>query len=179
MTVAFIVRWWREQRRSWCQGALAGMVGIFALVAIVGSPATTASATSSGSKMAITTNVTTTLQNFEFNAYFGPAVAQISCELDHNFGNPQSKPFTDAYCMSYRNKLVHNVRLSASGKVVTCVGPQCGSNPGLGTPDFSPGTRVRSGPFTCTITTGTVNCTVASGKGFSISQSAIKRLRAK
>jgi hypothetical protein len=41
--------------------------------------------------MAITTNVTTTLQNFEFNAYFGPAVAQVSCELDHNFGDPQSK----------------------------------------------------------------------------------------
>ena len=67
------------------------MVGIFALAATVGSPATTASATSSGSTMAITTNVTTTLQNFEFNAYFGPAVAQVSCELDHNFGDPQSK----------------------------------------------------------------------------------------
>jgi len=179
MTVAFIVRRWREQRKSWSHGARAGMVGIFALGAIVSSPATNASATSSGPKMAITTHVTTVLQNFEFNAYFGPAIAQISCELDHNFGNPQSKPLTDAYCMSYTKRLVHNVRLSPSGKVVTCVGSQCGSNPGLGTPDFSPGTRVRSGPFTCTITTGTVKCTVASGKGFSISQSAIKLLRAK
>lgn len=177
--MTFIARWWRAPRRAWCHGALAGMVGIFALVAIVGSPATTASATSSRPRMAITTHVTTTLQNFEFNAFFGPGVAQISCELDHNFGDPQSKPITDAYCMSYTKKLVHNVRLSPSGKVVTCVGPQCGSNPGLGTPDFSSGTQVRSGPFTCVITTGAVNCTVASGQGFSISQSTIKRLRAK
>lgn len=176
--MAFIVQWWRARRRSSCRGALAGMVGIFAVMAIVGSQATPASAASSRTKLAITTNVTTTLHNFEFNAFFGPGVAQISCELDHNLGDPGSKPFTDAYCMSYTTKLVHNVRLSPSGKAVTCVGAQCGSNPGLGTPDFSPGTRVRSGPFTCVITTGSVNCTVASGKGFSISQSAIKLLRA-
>jgi hypothetical protein len=147
--------------------------------ALVCAAATTAYAASSSSTKPITPSVTTTLAVFEFNAFFGPPFTQIDCELDHNLRSPGAKPLTEAYCMSITTSLVHNVRLSPAGLVKTCVGSQCGSNPGLGTPDLAPGTRVRSGPFTCVVATGNVSRTVANGRGFSISLTTIKVLVAK
>lgn len=125
------------------------------------------------SRVTINTTVTTTVPTFEFNAFFGPPSTVISCELDHNVKSPGSKPFSEAYCMSYTKKLTHHVTLSTSGVVKKCVGVQCESNPGLGTPDLSPGTMVKSGPFTCVIAKSAVACTIASGKGFNFTLNAI------
>ena len=125
-------------------------------------------------KVTIDTTVVTTVANFEFNAYFGPSLAPISCELLHNLKESATKRFTQAYCMSATTKLVHHATLSASGVVKRCVGVQCGSNPGMGTPDLNPGTLVRSGPFTCVIATSAVTCTVADGKGFVFTLGAIR-----
>jgi hypothetical protein len=125
-------------------------------------------------KVTIDTTVVTTVANFEFNAYFGPSLAPISCELLHKLKESATKRFTQAYCMSATTKLVHHATLSASGVVKRCVGVNCGSNPGLGTPDFNPGTMVRSGPFTCVISTSAVTCTVADGKGFVFTLGAIR-----
>ena len=125
-------------------------------------------------KVTIDTTVVTTVANFEFNAYFGPSLAPISCELLHNLKESATKRFTQAYCMSATTKLVHHATLSASGVVKRCIGVQCGSNPGMGTPDLNPGTLVRSGPFTCVIATSAVTCTVADGKGFVFTLGAIR-----
>src|ERR1035437_4608028 len=73
-------------------------------------------------KVTIDTTVVTTVANFEFNAYFGPSLAPISCELLHNLKESASKRFTQAYCMSATTKLVHHATLSASGVVKRCVG---------------------------------------------------------
>ena len=127
-------------------------------------------------KVTINTTVVTTVANFEFNAYFGPSMAPISCELLHNLKESGTKRFTQAYCMSATTKLVHHATLSASGVVKRCVGVNCGSNPGLGTPDLNPGTMVRSGPFTCVISKSGVTCTVADGKGFVFTLGAIRAI---
>ena len=127
-------------------------------------------------KVTIDTTVVTTVANFEFNAYFGPSLAPISCELLHNLKESATKRFTQAYCMSATTKLVHHATLSASGVVKRCVGVQCGSSPGMGTPDLNPGTLVRSGPFTCVIATWAVTCTVADGKGFVFTLGAIRAI---
>jgi len=124
----------------------------------------------------INTTVVTTLANFEFNAYFGPPSPSISCELLHRLRESATMRATQAYCMSATAKLVHHATLSASGVVRRCVGVNCGSNAGLGTPDFSPGTMVRSGPFTCVISAAAVTCTVASKKGFVFTLGAIKAI---
>jgi hypothetical protein len=124
----------------------------------------------------INTTVVTTVANFEFNAYFGPSMAPISCELLDNLKESGTKRFTQAYCMSATTKLVHHATLSASGVLKRCVGVQCGSNPGLGAPDLNPGTMVRSGPFTCVIAKSGVTCTVADGKGFVFTLGAIRAI---
>lgn len=127
-------------------------------------------------KVTIDTTVVTTVANFEFNAYFGPSMAPISCELLHNLKESGTKRFTQAYCMSATTKLVHHATLSASGVVKRCVGVNCGSNPGLGTPDLNPGTMVRSGPFTCVISKSAVTCTVDDAKGFVFTLGAIRAI---
>ena len=124
----------------------------------------------------IDTTVTTSLPNFEFNAFFGPPFPVISCELDHNFKSPGAKPFSQAYCMSSTPKFTHHVVMMTSGALKKCVGATCGSNPGLGTPDFAPGTMVKSGPFTCAVLKKAVKCTVASGHGFALTLSTITKI---
>jgi hypothetical protein len=128
------------------------------------------------SKVAINTVVMTTLPVFEFNTFFSPAAVVISCEIDHNFRSPGAPTINQAYCMSTTAKYTHHATLSANGVVKRCVGAQCGSNPGLGTPSLSPGTEVVSGPFTCVISANTVTCTLKSAKGFVFSARAISTL---
>ena len=145
--------------------------GFLGALALSASTSATAAGTST-----INTSVVTKVPNFEFNAYFGEGRAQISCELDVHLTSAGSKPINEAYCMSYTAKLVHNVRLAPSGIVKICVGASCGSNAGDGTPDFSPGTRVRSGPFTCVVEARAVRCVVASGRGFVIDTASITKV---
>jgi hypothetical protein len=113
----------------------------------------------------VPTTVTTTLHSFEFNAYFGPPFATIDCELDNGLPN-NGAALTEAYCMSSTPRLTHHVTLPKSGRVSVCRGVSCGSNPGLGTPTLSPGTRIISRNFTCVIQWQKVTCTRHDGHGF-------------
>jgi hypothetical protein len=69
-----------------------------------------------------------------------------------------------------------SVAMSADGSLRTCNGTQCGSNAGVNTPTLAYGDSTGVGPFRCTSTPNAMNCTVTSGKGFSISRTGITSL---
>ena len=123
----------------------------------------------------ISTTVKTSLPVFEFNGYFGPAKPTIDCEIDHHFSLGSGRFLSSAYCMTSTSSRTQNVRLSPSGRIRICTGVACGSNPGLGTPTFAPGTKVVSGPFTCVIGNSSVTCRNHKGRGFVITPSRITR----
>ncbi len=165
--------------RHWFRVVASSHVRFVVAFLVVGSVVARVPSTAYGagrSRVVINTTVVTTLPNFEFNAYFGPPTPSISCELVHRVKESATMQSTQAYCMSATTELVHHATLSASGVVKRCVGVQCGSNPGLGTPDLNPGTMVRSGPFTCVISKSGVTCTVADGKGFVFTLGAIRAI---
>ncbi len=125
----------------------------------------------------IDTVVTTTLRVYEFTTWFNPPAVDISCEIDHGLAQAGAatiaQTINQAYCMSSSRSLTHHVTVSATGVVRRCVGVMCGSNAGLGTPSFYPGTEVRSGPFTCVISTHAVTCREHGARGFVITARAI------
>ena len=152
-------------------------LAVFALgLGVVALFATTIPAGAAAPTVAIDTVVTTTLHVFEFTTYFNPPAVDISCEIDHSFAPGGATVLNEVYCMSASTKLTHHVTLSSTGVVRRCVGQMCGSNPGLGTPSFSSGTEVRSGPFVCVISSRAVTCRVHGTRGFVITASAISTL---
>jgi hypothetical protein len=68
-----------------------------------------------------------------------------------------------------------SVHMSADGTLTPCTGEGCEGNPGIGTPTLAYGQSANHGPFTCVSQTDGVTCTVASGHGFTISDSGIQR----
>jgi hypothetical protein len=101
------------------------------------------------------------------NTFLSPS-RNISCELD----TKQSVPDV-AYCQS--NSPQQSVHLAADGTVTICNGEGCVGNPGIGTRTLAYGESASAGPFSCVSETGGVTCTVASGHGFTISNSGIQR----
>ena len=124
----------------------------------------------------ITTVVTTTVPIYEFTTWFGVSAIEISCEIDHHGSSSATPVANEAYCMSASSRLTHHVTVSATGVVKTCRGAACGSNAGLGTPSFFPGTEVRSGPFACVVSAKAVTCRAHGLHGFIITASSITRL---
>jgi hypothetical protein len=85
----------------------------------------------------------------------------ISCEMEN-----------DIYCQTrFPPQSVH---MSADGTLTPCTGEGCEGNPGIGTPTLAYGQSASAGPFTCVSQTDGVTCTVASGRGFTISNSGIQ-----
>ena len=69
------------------------------------------------------------------------------------------------------------VTMTATGSLNTCSGSQCElGNPSPDTPTLAYGTATGAGPFQCVSTVSAVTCTVAGGKGFTISRSGIEQI---
>ena len=102
------------------------------------------------------------------NTFLSPS-RNISCEIEvrQNYNMPDV-----TYCQS--NSPPQSVHLSADGTVTPCTGEGCVGNPGIGTPTLAYGQSASLGPFTCVSQTDGVTCTVASGRGFTISNSGIQ-----
>jgi hypothetical protein len=77
------------------------------------------------------------------------------------------------YCQTFSPP--QSVHMSADGTLTPCTGEGCVGNPGIGTPTLAYGQSANRGPFTCVSQTDGVTCTVASGHGFTISNSGIQR----
>jgi len=143
------------------------------------SPTTTAppaSALTWVPSIAVTTHVATTVNNYEFTAKFAYMRAYpINCELDT--GVPQgmtAATWQGAYCFSYTPSLLQNVRMDSRGQLKTCVGQDCGSNPGLNTPVVNTGTMITAGQFSCVVGDDYVECHLNGKSGnFRISNTAI------
>lgn len=106
---------------------------------------------------------------------FYSASRTISCEIDYQRdpGLPDS-----AYCQSSPPKAsAQSVHMDPKGTYQVCGGESCLGNPGLGQPTLASGQSAALGPFTCRSDVDGVTCTVHSGCGFTISNSAITPAR--
>lgn len=134
-------------------------------------PTTGTSNTTSTSTFTSTSTSTTTSGRFvpgtSPNYEFMSPSRNISCEITYG----QGAPTETAYCET--NTPIESVTMSPDGSYRICSGPQCGSNPGVGTPTLAYGDSTGLGPFRCTSTTGGMVCTAEGGKGFEISTSGI------
>ncbi len=88
----------------------------------------------------------------------------IGCELSYQRGSGIPD---ETYCQS--DSPPQSVRMTAAGTVKTCTGDTCLGNAGQGTPVLAYGQSAGVGPFTCRSETSGVTCTVASGRGFTLS----------
>jgi hypothetical protein len=93
-------------------------------------------------------------------AFLSPT-RNISCEMEDI-----------VYCQTFSPP--QSVHMSADGTLTRCSGEGCEGNPGIGTPTLAYGQSANHGPFTCVSQTDGVTCTVASGRGFTISNSGIQ-----
>jgi hypothetical protein len=103
--------------------------------------------------------------------FFLSPSGNISCELDYT---PGGTP-TIAYCEAFKPGV--SVTMSASGKIKTCHGTHCLSNPPENVTTLRYGKTVALGPFRCTSLTSAMDCRLtATGRGFSISRSGVALL---
>jgi hypothetical protein len=93
-------------------------------------------------------------------AFLSPS-GHISCEMQDI-----------VYCQTFSPP--QSVQMSADGTLTPCRGDGCVGNPGIGTPTLAYGQSANHGPFTCVSQTDGVTCTVATGRGFTISNSGIQ-----
>jgi hypothetical protein len=103
-------------------------------------------------------------------SFYSPSHA-ISCEIDYQRGTgmPDS-----AYCQISRPQPVaQSVHMDPGGAFSVCTGESCLGNAGLGQGTLAYGQTAGIGPFSCLSETKGITCTVASGRGFTISSSAI------
>ena len=92
----------------------------------------------------------------------------IGCELDYQRGSGIPD---QVYCQSDNSP--QSVTMSSTGVLKTCTGETCLGNSGQGTPTLAYGQSAEIGPFTCRSEAAGMTCTVTSGRGFTISNSAI------
>ena len=89
----------------------------------------------------------------------------ISCEVDFSPTNE------GALCLTLQPP--RSVNMTVDGTLTQCMGVQCLSNAGVGTPTLAYGTETGVGPFRCVSATTGITCTVTSGKGFMINTAGI------
>jgi serine/threonine-protein kinase len=104
--------------------------------------------------------------------FFQSPSGNISCEIDYQRGSGMSDT---AYCVSFRP--LQNVAMNSDGVLTVCTGESCGSNPPVGEPTLPYNHTTGIGPFACLSEVSGVSCTVASGRGFTISNSGITPIR--
>jgi hypothetical protein len=66
-----------------------------------------------------------------------------------------------------------SVAMDADGTLTPCTGVACVGNAATGTPTLALGHDLSVGPFTCLSAATEVSCTVTSGRGFIVSETAI------
>ncbi|MCV7393624.1 hypothetical protein H5P32_03345 [Mycobacterium paraseoulense] len=99
-------------------------------------------------------------------AFLSPS-RNISCEINyHRRGIPD-----EAFCFALAPPA--SVSMDTAGTLSRCAGESCLANPAEGTPILGYGQTREAGPFVCRSETAGVTCTVASGRGFTISSSGI------
>jgi hypothetical protein len=103
-------------------------------------------------------------------SFYSPS-RNISCEIDYQRG--AGMPDT-TYCQISRPQPVQqSVHMESSGTYSVCTGETCLGNPGLGQGTLAYGQTAGIGPFSCLSETKGITCTVASGRGFTISSAGI------
>jgi hypothetical protein len=113
---------------------------------------------------ATSANATTPPQRF-----FSALAGAVSCELDDGGGLA-----VQAYCQTITKP--RSATLSANGKVTLCSGVRCIGNPPDNEKSLAAGHRASLGPFTCTVSSSMVDCTVQGDRGFSISRTGVKKI---
>jgi hypothetical protein len=107
-------------------------------------------------------------------SFYSPS-HKISCELDYQRGAGMPDI---AYCqISPPQPLQQSVHMDPTGAFTVCTGETCLGNPGLGQGTLAYGQTAGIGPFSCLSEVSGVTCTVASGRGFTISSSGITPAR--
>ena len=92
----------------------------------------------------------------------------IGCEINYQRGSGIPD---ETYCQS--DSPPQTVRLSTDGTFKTCTGESCLGNAGQGTPTLAYGQSAGVGPFNCRSESTGVTCTVAAGRGFTLSNAGI------
>jgi hypothetical protein len=114
--------------------------------------------------------VATAASKLQQRFFLSPS-GNISCELDYTPGGTPNI----AYCEAFRPGV--SVTMSASGRLKTCHGTRCLSNPPENVTTLGYGRAVALGPFSCTSSRSAVSCrVVASRRGFSISRSGVSAI---
>jgi hypothetical protein len=93
--------------------------------------------------------------------FFGPATSGVECEM----------ATSSMLCIT--KSPPRRAVLSSSGKLTTCDGAACLSDPGLGTPTLLDGTVVSNSNFTCTTKAHVTSCRAKDIGGFEISTAGI------
>jgi hypothetical protein len=102
----------------------------------------------------------------DYLAFLSPS-GNISCEINY-----QRAGLSDGtYCQIVSPP--QSVHMDPSGVLAPCTGDSCLGNAAVGTPTLGYGQTIGKGPFTCRSEVSGVTCTVASGRGFTISASGV------
>lgn len=103
-------------------------------------------------------------------SFYSPS-HKISCKIDYQRGAGMPD---NTYCqISQSQPQPQSVPLDPGGGFSVCTGESCSGNPGLGQGTLAYGQAAHLGPFTCLSEVNGVTCTVASGRGFTISSSGV------
>ena len=103
-------------------------------------------------------------------SFYSPS-HKISCEIDYQRGAGMPDV---TYCqISPPQPLHQSVHMDPTGAFTVCTGENCLGNPGLGQATLAYGQTAGIGPFSCKSEVSGITCTVASGRGFTISSSGI------
>jgi hypothetical protein len=103
-------------------------------------------------------------------SFYSPS-HNISCEIDDQRG---ARMPDMTYCqIAPPQSLQQSVHMDPTGTFTVCTGETCLGNPGLGQGTLAYGQTAGIGPLSCLSEARGVTCTVASGRGFTISSSGI------
>lgn len=106
-------------------------------------------------------------------SFYSPS-HRLSCEIDYQrAGLPDS-----VYCQaSPPAPAPQSVHMDPKGTYSVCTGEQCLGNAGQGQATLPYGESASLGPFTCRSDVDGMTCTVPSGCGFTISGTAVTKVR--
>lgn len=154
--------WDDRARGEWAgpewNGARVRRAAIFAAATIVACGAEIACSTSAF--------VPSARADDNYVAFLSPT-RNISCEINyHRQGIPD-----ETFC--YALSRPESVTLNPDGTFSVCTGESCLANAAQNTPTLGYGQTMTNGPFSCRSEVSGVTCTVASGRGFMISSTAI------
>ena len=96
--------------------------------------------------------------------FFAPVPSGVECEM------------TPAEVLCITQNPPRRAVVDGHGRVTTCNGEQCLSNPGIGTPTLLAGTKLMGGVLDCTVKEMNVECFYKDVRGFSMSKAGVTQL---